>query len=75
MGVYFNYLEYMHIYNTYIFITKHIQILYIYICNTILHHVGEGNGNPLWYSCLENPIERGAWQATVHGVAKVGLSN
>ena len=32
---------------------------------------GEGNGNPLHYSCLENPIDRGAWQATVqHGVAK-----
>ena len=31
---------------------------------------GEGNGNPLQYSCLENPMERGAWQATVHGVAK-----
>ena len=31
---------------------------------------GEGNGNPLQYSCLENPIDRGAWQATVHGVAK-----
>jgi len=30
---------------------------------------GEGNGNPLEYSCLENPIDRGAWQATVHGVA------
>ena len=29
-----------------------------------------GNGNPLRYSCLENPIDRGAWQATVHGVAK-----
>ena len=29
-----------------------------------------GNGNPLWYSCLENPIDRGAWRATVHGVAK-----
>ena len=27
----------------------------------------EGNGNPLHYSCLENPMERGAWQATVHG--------
>ena len=26
----------------------------------------EGNGNPLQYSCLENPVERGAWQATVH---------
>ena len=31
---------------------------------------GERNGNPLQYSCLENPIDRGAWQATVHGVAK-----
>ena len=31
---------------------------------------GVGNGNPLQYSCLENPIDRGAWQATVHGVTK-----
>ena len=31
---------------------------------------GEGNGNPLWCSCLENPTFRGAWQATVHVVAK-----
>ena len=31
---------------------------------------GEGNGNPLQYSCLENPMDRGAWQATVHGVSK-----
>ena len=31
---------------------------------------GEGNGKPLQYSCLENPLDRGAWQATVHGVAK-----
>ena len=31
---------------------------------------GEGNGNPLQYSCLENFMDRGAWQATVHGVAK-----
>ncbi|KAB0375259.1 hypothetical protein FD755_013751, partial [Muntiacus reevesi] len=30
----------------------------------------EGNGNPLQYSCLENSMERGAWWATVHGVAK-----
>ena len=28
------------------------------------------NGNPLQYSCLENPMDRGAWQATVHGAAK-----
>ena len=31
---------------------------------------GEGTGNPLQYSCLENPMDRGAWQATVLGVAK-----
>ena len=33
---------------------------------------GEGNGNPLQYSCLGNPMDRGAWRATVHGVARVG---
>ena len=32
----------------------------------------EINGNPRQYSCLENPMDRGAWQATVHGVARVG---
>ena len=31
---------------------------------------GEGNGNPLQYSCLENPMDRGAWQAMFHGVEK-----
>ena len=31
---------------------------------------GEGNGNPLQYSCQENPMDRGAWWATVHGIAK-----
>ena len=31
---------------------------------------GEGNGNPLQYPCLENPMDRGAWWATVHWVAK-----
>ena len=31
---------------------------------------GEGNGNPLQYSCLEKPMDRGAWQATYHGVTK-----
>ena len=37
----------------------------------------EGNGNPLQYSCLENSMDKGAWWATVHGVAKsqTGLSN
>ena len=32
--------------------------------------VVEGNGNPLQYSCLENPMDRGAWQAMVHGVTE-----
>ena len=31
---------------------------------------GEANGNPLQYSCLENSMDRGAWRATVHGVAE-----
>ena len=31
---------------------------------------GEGHGNPLQYSCLENPTDRGVWQATVHGVTE-----
>ena len=32
--------------------------------------LGGGHGNPLQYSCLENPMDRGAWQAIVHGVAE-----
>ena len=32
----------------------------------------EGNGNPPQYSCLENPMDRGAWRATVHGSQRVG---
>ena len=35
---------------------------------------GEGNGNPLQYSCLENPMDRGAWWATVPWVARIGHS-
>ena len=35
----------------------------------LLFTVGEGNGNPLQYSCLENPMDGGAWWAAVHGVA------
>ena len=33
---------------------------------------GEGNGNTLQYSCLGNPMDRGAWQATIHGVTRAG---
>ena len=35
---------------------------------------GEGNGYPLQYSCLENSMERGAWQATVHGVGELDMT-
>ena len=35
----------------------------------IVYVIGEGNGTPLQYSCLENPMDGGAWWATVHGVA------
>ena len=47
-----------------------------YLLNRIIY-LGEGNGNPLRHSCPENSMDRGAWQATVHGVAKsqTGLSN
>ena len=36
----------------------------------IAHATGEGNGTPLQYSCLENPMDGGAWKAAVHGVAE-----
>ena len=46
--------------------------------NTFNPRVGKipwrGNGNPLQNSCLENPMDKGAWQAIVHGVASVGLT-
>ena len=35
---------------------------------------GEGNGNPLQYACLDNPMDRGAWRATVHWAAKSDTS-
>ena len=36
---------------------------------------GEGNGNPLQYSCLGNPMDRGAWWATIHGVADLDMTS
>ena len=41
-----------------------------FIKHSIKTYTGEGNGNPLQYSCLGNPMDRGAWWATVYGVAK-----
>ena len=50
------------------------QIIFVWNenCNIrpINWHLGEGNGTPLQYSCLENPMDGGAWWAAVHGVAK-----
>ena len=40
--------------------------------DTTEHKNGQGDGTPLQYSCLENPMDRGAWWATVYGVARVG---
>ena len=42
----------------------------ISLISGLVRSPGEGNGNPLQYSCLGNPMDRGAWQAPVHGVAK-----
>ena len=41
-----------------------------WVCRPMSMNFGEGNGTPLQYSCLENPMDRGAWWAAVHGVAK-----
>ena len=40
------------------------------ILSPCLFNLGEGNGTPLQYSCLENPMDRGAWKTAVHGVAE-----
>ena len=40
------------------------------VCRILIYLSGEGNGNPLQYSCLGNPMNRGAWWATVYGAAK-----
>ena len=51
--------------------------IYIYIWLNKRSHIGEGNGSPLQYSCLENPMDGGAWWAAIHGVtqSRTRLSN
>ena len=48
------------------------QDIFISVKDTLTRILGsgKGNGNPLQYSCLGNPMDRGSWQATVYGVAK-----
>ena len=58
--------QYKDKYNIVIY-NKKIYLVLIPVSSTIL---GEGNGTPLQHSCLENPMDRGAWWAAVHGVAK-----
>ena len=41
-----------------------------WLTQILVSNSGEGNGTPLQYSCLENPMDGGAWKAAVHGVAK-----
>ena len=63
-------IERKYILNVYCIIPHHILITLLYICLMLLVYKGEGNGNPLQYSGLENPRDGGAWWAAVHGVAQ-----
>ena len=56
------------------FVGKEMSLLFNMLSKLVIR---EGNGTPLQYSCLENPMDGGAWWAAVHGVAKSGtrLSN
>ena len=47
-----------------------VSQLCLTLCNPVDYSPGEGNGNPLQYSCLENPMDGGAWCAAVHGVSR-----
>ena len=49
------------------FVDKVMSLLFNMLSRLV---IGEGNGTPLQYSCLENPMDGGAWQAAVHGVAR-----
>ena len=54
---------------SHLILSNHILIK---LCKSFSHSLcGEVNGNPLQYSCLEHPMDRRAWQATVHGVTRV----
>ena len=48
--------------------------LWVLELNTIYSNLGEGNGSPLQYSCLDNPMDRGDWRATVHRGAELVMT-
>ena len=50
----------------------YILYLHFLFIGTVANNPGEGDGTPLQYSCLENPMDGEAWKAAVHGVARVG---
>ena len=52
------------------FLSSWVCLLYLWLFNVYELVFREGNGTPLQYSCLENPMDSGAWWAAVHGVAK-----
>ena len=54
---------------SYLLIEHHDYMVFLFQSVAVLI-TGEGNGTPLQYSCLENPMDGGAWWAAVHGVAK-----
>ena len=60
----------MHRINKAKLIGKDHFLWFLFLKTPVLSYFGEGNGTPLQYSCLENPMDRGAWWAAVHGVAK-----
>ena len=49
---------------------SHVYMIHSIIARSYGNCYGEGNGNPLQYCCLENPMDGGAWWAPVHGVAE-----
>ena len=58
-------------------LTQNLKIIYnlFYFCKNTTVSMVEGDGNPLQYSCLENSMDRGAWKATVHGIAELDMTD
>jgi len=76
LSIYFSNTSFTHLIDTNLVKSSIENKDVVYTCYRILLNmkkneiIGEGNGTPLQYSCLENPMDRGAWKAAVHGVAE-----